>query len=47
MDKKILITGAPGTGKTSIINQLKNHEDINENIIETLTNVIDHYESSN
>ncbi|HIE74221.1 MAG TPA: ATP-binding protein [Flavobacteriales bacterium] len=23
MDKKILITGAPGTGKTSIINQLK------------------------
>ena len=30
-----------------IINQLNNHEDINENIIETLTNVIDHYESCN
>ena len=30
-----------------IINQLKDHEDINENIIETLTNVIDHYESCN
>ena len=30
-----------------IINQLNNHEDINENIIETLTNVIGHYESCN
>ena len=29
-----------------IINQINCHEDINENIIETITNVIDHYESS-
>ena len=30
-----------------IINQLNNREDINENIIETLTHLIGHYESCN